>query len=71
MPIVCKTCFREYRDPSFMQKNASGEISDQCKTCYDMIGKGPGYSSLHTDAEVEIWFEGTKERREKIEKLLQ
>lgn len=67
--IVCTSCYREYRDESFMQKNATGEPSNQCKTCYDMIGKGPGYSSFHTDAEVEVWFENTTERRKKYENL--
>lgn len=66
--MICKHCYRE-RQASDMRWNAADEISDMCLTCYDMIGKGPGYNSVHSDAEIEVWFEGTKERREKYEAI--
>lgn len=66
--FICTSCYREYRDASFMAQNAIGQPSQQCKTCYDILGKGPGYSSAHTDQEAEEWFNGLKERKEELKK---
>ena len=63
---TCKTCYRQFND-SGMKENAAGKISDMCRNCYEIVGKGPGYDSAHSDKEVEEWFTGTRERREELE----
>lgn len=62
---ICLTCYREVEDNE-MKQQADGGLSRQCKTCYDMIGKGAGYSDFYSDEEVERWLEGLSERKHEL-----
>lgn len=62
---ICGICYREFEE-GMMKKFASGEISNQCTNCYNIIGKGPGYSNNSSEDEDRKWFENTNERREKL-----
>jgi len=64
---ICHTCYREFTEEG-MIKNAGGNVSDICRTCYSILGKGPGYTATISDEEAEKWLEGTKARRNKLER---
>ena len=62
---VCEMCFREFPE-NLMKKNQGGEITNQCITCYNILGKGAGYSASISDEKAEKWFEGATERENKL-----
>jgi len=49
-----------------MKRNVSGDVSNQCNTCYNMIGKGSGYRSVWSDEEIEEWLSGLQGRKQKL-----
>lgn len=65
---ICGECYRETKDED-MALNVSGEKSLICGTCSQMLGKGAGYASYFTDKEIEDWFKGTGDRREKYKEI--
>jgi hypothetical protein len=60
MKKICKLCYREF-DEEFMKGN-------YCFTCLEILGKGAGYKDRASVEKAEKWFEGAKERKEKLEK---
>lgn len=60
---TCEHCYREFEEKD-MIKNLGGRVSDSCRTCYDMIGKGGGYGdSTYSEDDINNWFEGRIERK--------
>ena len=49
-----------------MKKNLVGIVSSNCNTCYDIIGKGPGYDDVLSGYEAEKWLQGTSVRKEQL-----
>lgn len=64
---ICHTCFREF-EANQMKTNAIGNPSMTCLTCFEILGKGPGYSSATSEADDAKWLEGTQERKEQLQK---
>lgn len=65
----CTTCYREFNEDN-MVRNASGRISELCKTCKEILGKGPGYAYTSSKEFDEKWFEGIDERKLELDKRL-
>lgn len=62
---ICKICYREFLEDQ-MKRNAVGKIVSQCITCYDIIGKGPGYTDKSNTQTEEDWFDGSTKRMSKL-----
>ena len=65
--VICKTCYRASLEKEMM-RNVAGRLTDQCKKCYDIIGKGPGYDSAVSEEEANKWFEDSNERKKGLER---
>ncbi len=61
--MTCKTCYRS--EPEIKMKlNAAGNASEQCTTCYDMIGKGAGYDDgMYSEKDINDWLAGKEDRK--------
>jgi hypothetical protein len=60
---ICQTCYRELEEKG-MKHNNAGLPSDQCVTCYQMIGKGVGYGSgIYSDKEIDDWLTDYDKRK--------
>jgi len=63
-------CYREVEEKD-MKHNAAGAVSDQCNTCYAIVGKGAGYANdLYSEKEANEWFEDAEIRKEEYLKKL-
>lgn len=65
--FICTTCYRSFENKEDMVVNVSGEISNICKTCKNILGKGAGYADKSSDDFSEKWFEGIEERKSALD----
>ena len=65
MTKICKLCYREVEEED-MQKNFVGEITDYCRTCSAIIGKGSGYSGSMSNEQADKWLTGIDERKQQL-----
>lgn len=62
---ICKLCYREFNE-SEMVKNVAGSITDYCRTCNDILGKGVGYADTMSEEEINLWLADTDKRKASI-----
>lgn len=64
---ICKLCYREFNE-SEMIKNIIGEITDYCRTCNGILGKGVGYGNTMSEQQIDEWLTDIDKRKKLLKK---